>query len=168
MLHPSKVYRAVARVDDLPLWIVRNVWQSVKCVRMTREDIAEELRPVVREAVLESSLRKVAREIGVSHATIDDFVSGKVPSERTLELTRRWAARKGFVSPGDAESLSEAEDMFSSFDALARFVGGIAPPGEEKLVKLDALEGYRRMITARGPLPKWWYRLKEMVERDEL
>ena len=44
----------------------------------------------------------------------------------------------------------------------------MAPPGEERLRKLDALEGLRRMLTARGALPGWWYTLRERVERDEL
>lgn len=66
---------------------------------------------------------------------------------------------------------AEAEDLFGGFDRIARFLGGIGPAGEgePKLRKLDALEGYRRMITASGrALPDYWFRLKGMVERDEL
>jgi hypothetical protein len=71
--------------------------------------------------------------------------------------------------PGEEErDWQEAGDLFSSLDAIARFLGGIAPPGQEKLRKLDALDGYRRMITAREVLPSWWYELKRRVENEEL
>jgi hypothetical protein len=59
----------------------------------------------------------------------------------------------------------EADDPFASHDAIARFLAGIAPPGGEALRKLDALDGLRRMLTARGELPGWWYHLRERVER---
>ena len=58
--------------------------------------------------------------------------------------------------------------MFGSFDAVVRFLGGIAPGGREKLRKLDALEGLRRMLSARGALPSWWYELRDSVENEEL
>jgi transcriptional regulator with XRE-family HTH domain len=60
---------------------------------------------------------------------------------------------------------TSGEDVFASFEATARFLGGIGAPGEERARKLDALEGLRRMLTARGLLPGWWYDLREKVER---
>ena len=58
--------------------------------------------------------------------------------------------------------------MFATLDAVVRFVEGMAPPGQERLRKLDALEGLRRMLTARGALPDWWYELQERVENGRL
>jgi transcriptional regulator with XRE-family HTH domain len=72
------------------------------------------------------------------------------------------------AATGESESGGEAGDVFASFDAVARFVEGIGPAGQEKLRKLDALEGLRRMLTARGTLPDWWYLLKERVENGAL
>ena len=69
---------------------------------------------------------------------------------------------------GNPEEAEEALEMFASLDSIARFVGGIGPAGQEKLRKLDALEGLRRMLTARGALPDWWYELKERVENGRL
>lgn len=74
----------------------------------------------------------------------------------------------GEAPAGEAAPEREAEDLFSSFDAVVRFLGGIAPPGQERLRKLDALEGLRRMLTARGMLPDWWYALRDRVEADEV
>lgn len=104
---------------------------------------------------------------------------GSVPHRYHLERIAEW----GDVSPewilsGDdpsgehagagGEPEPEVEELFSSFDAIARFVGGIGPAGQEKLRKLDALEGLRRMLTAKGLLPDWWYQLRDRVENDEL
>jgi hypothetical protein len=51
---------------------------------------------------------------------------------------------------------------------MVRFLGGIAPAGQERLRKLDALEGLRRMLAARGMLPDWWSALRDRVVADEL
>lgn len=59
-------------------------------------------------------------------------------------------------------------DLFGSLSSVTRFLEGIAPPGQGKDVKLDALEGYRRMITARRPLPHWWPELKRKIEEGEV
>jgi hypothetical protein len=71
------------------------------------------------------------------------------------------------AAAGAAEN-GEPGDVFASLDTVARFVEGIAPPGQERLRKLDALEGLRRMLTARGVLPAWWYVLREKVENGQL
>ena len=55
-----------------------------------------------------------------------------------------------------------------SHGGIARFLEAIAPPGGEPLRKLDALDGLRRMLTARGALPGWWYELRERVENGRL
>jgi transcriptional regulator with XRE-family HTH domain len=67
------------------------------------------------------------------------------------------------VDPGDA-----ALELFGSLDRLVRYVEGVAPPGQATLRKLDALEGLRRLLTARGPLPDWWHLLRERVESGAL
>ena len=79
---------------------------------------------------------------------------GDVPGGKTRKRTRKEAI--------------QADEVFSSFDSVVRFLGGIGAPGDQRLRKLDALEGYRRMITASGALPDWWYHLKSRVERGEL
>ena len=63
---------------------------------------------------------------------------------------------------------SGPEGWFPSFDDVVRFLVGIGPKGQERARKLDALEGLRRMLTARGPLPDYWYLLKERVENGEI
>jgi hypothetical protein len=70
--------------------------------------------------------------------------------------------------PAPEPEVAAAHDVFASLDAVARFVEGMGAPGEERLRKLDALEGLRRMLTARGVLPGWWYELRDRVEGGEL
>lgn len=124
------------------------------------------------------SREALAERLGVHAGSVARWESGgAVPHayrlERIAELagvSGEWLRTGRGAGPEDAGEApeAEAEDLFSSFDATVRFLGGIAPVGQERLRKLDALEGLRRMLTARGMLPSWWYRLRERVEADEL
>lgn len=121
----------------------------------------------------------LAERLGVHTGSIARWeTGGSVPIPYHMERIAEWAEvepawlrhgsrdDEGVVGGDDVER--EAEDIFSSFDAVARFLGGIGPAGEERLRKMDALEGLRRMLTAGGLLPDWWYRLRDRVENGEL
>lgn len=121
----------------------------------------------------------LAARLGVHSGSIARWeTGGSVPLPYHLERVAEWSGvdlawlQGGGAEPRPAESAAapagEAADLFSSFDAMARFVEGIGRPGEERHRKVDALEGLRRMLTARGLLPDWWYTLRERVEADEL
>jgi transcriptional regulator with XRE-family HTH domain len=84
------------------------------------------------------------------------------------EWLRTGADAAGASAEPDSTDAADADDVFASLDAVVRFVEGFGPPGQERLRKLDALEGLRRMLTARGILPDWWYLLKERVENGGL
>lgn len=123
---------------------------------------------------------ELADKLGVHPGSIARWeTGGSVPHRYHLERIAEW----GDVdpdwlamgrSPGAEDETAaarpegEAEELFASFDSIARFLGGIGPAGQERLRKLDALEGLRRMLTARGLLPDWWYELRDRVERDDL
>lgn len=71
--------------------------------------------------------------------------------------------------PPEYGGQEELDLLGADFDQIVRFLHGIpGTPEQAKLRKLDALEGLRRFLTARGPLPDRWYQLKEMVERGEI
>jgi len=120
---------------------------------------------------------ELAARVGVHPGSIARWeTGGSVPHAYTLERIAEacgggseWI-RTGHrpEEPEGAAPEADAGDVFGSLDTVARFVEGIAPPGQEKFRKLDALEGLRRMLTARGRLPDWWYTLKERVEHGEL
>jgi transcriptional regulator with XRE-family HTH domain len=125
---------------------------------------------------------ELAARVGVHAGSIARWeTGGSVPHAYTLERIAEACGgsaeyirtgRGGGVdtretgSPAGGEG--EGGDLFATLDAVVRFVEGMAPAGQERLRKLDALEGLRRMLTARGALPDWWYELKERVENGRL
>lgn len=132
-----------------------------------------ERRGMTREAL--------AERLGVHPGSIARWeTGGSVPHAYTLERMaealggdvgwlRTGRGGDGAASPARAgEARRGGDDVFASLDAVARFVEGIAPAGEERHRKLDALEGLRRMLTARGPLPGWWYELRGRVDDGRL
>jgi transcriptional regulator with XRE-family HTH domain len=115
---------------------------------------------------------ELARWLGVHAGSIARWeTGGAVPHgynvERIAELggtTAEW------LRTGDrlAASPRPREGEAFSDEAIRRFLEAIAPPGGETLRKLDALDGLRRMLTAGGALPGWWYELKGAVESGGL
>jgi transcriptional regulator with XRE-family HTH domain len=148
---------------------------------MTRDDrraIGHRIRVVRERAGLDRE--ELASRVGVHSGSIARWeTGGSVPHAYTMEriaeacgASAEWirTGREEAVEPAAAavSGTAEAGDVFASLDTVARFVEGIAPPGQERLRKLDALEGLRRMLTARGVLPAWWYVLREKVENGQL
>ncbi|HEX2091815.1 MAG TPA: helix-turn-helix transcriptional regulator [Longimicrobiaceae bacterium] len=122
---------------------------------------------------------ELAERLGIHPGSIARWeTGGSVPHRYHLERIAEWGGVESeWILTGHDPAAadepasgpeSEAEELFASLDAVARFLGGIGPAGQEKLRKLDALEGLRRMLTAKGLLPGWWYQLRDRVERDEL
>jgi transcriptional regulator with XRE-family HTH domain len=129
---------------------------------------------------------QLAEMLGVHSGSIARWeTGGAVPHAYTMEriaelceASSEWIRTGRGESPipddepeaaeADAPVEAETADVFASLDAVTRFVEGIGPAGQERLRKLDALEGLRRMLTARGVLPDWWYDLRDRVENAQL
>ncbi|HEX9939128.1 MAG TPA: helix-turn-helix domain-containing protein [Longimicrobium sp.] len=124
---------------------------------------------------------ELARRLGVHVGSIARWeTGGAVPHgytvRRIAELagtTAEWLrtggeARAAPASDAVTPQAEPGDDPFASDAAVAAFLTGIAPPGQETLRKLDALDGLRRMLTARGPLPGWWYAVRQRVEAGTL
>ena len=85
-----------------------------------REQRAERLRPIVREAVEKTSLRHVAAEAGVSHTLISNFLDGSLPQPQSLRKLEEWAERHPeYVGRSAQELLGEG--------------GAVVPPNYEGL-----------------------------------
>lgn len=69
---------------------------------------------------------------------------------------------------GATDAQSPPIELFGSADRVVRYIGSIAPPGQERARKRYALEGIRHVITAWEPLPNWWYQLHEWIESGEI
>lgn len=144
----------------------------------TRRTVGYRLRQVRERLGWERT--ELADRLGVHPGSIARWeTGGSVPHRYHLERIAEWGdvdpewivtgrSPDGDGETGEVPAESGAEEVFGSLDSVARFLGGIGPAGRERLRKLDALEGLRRMLTARGLLPDWWYHLRDRVERDEL
>lgn len=143
-----------------------------------RRDVGHRIR-VLRERI-GWTRERLAEHLGVHAGSVARWeTGGSVPHAFTLAriaeaagATEAWlrTGRGADAAPPSA-SVAEsegAEDVFASLDAVTRFVEGMGAAGEERLRKLDALEGLRRMLTARGRLPDWWYGVRDRVEHGEL
>ncbi|HET7232843.1 MAG TPA: helix-turn-helix transcriptional regulator [Longimicrobium sp.] len=125
---------------------------------------------------------ELARRLGVHAGSVARWESGgAVPHGYTLAriaqvggTTAQWLHTGHDHAPPAPEAVADAApreppaDPFASYEVVTGFLAGIAPPGHETLRKLDALEGLRRMLTARGALPGWWYGVLERVEAGAL
>lgn len=99
-----------------------------------------EARAVLQSAVDRSSLREVAEPIGISHATLHDFLREKSPpSEKTLRLIQGWLERQGPIDTADGWQ----DDMLR----IARQVNGERPmtPAEKRRTQRDILVGMIRL-----------------------
>lgn len=113
---------------------------------------------------------EAAAQAGVSQRQVSSWRGGhrgKLQA-RTRAALLRFLERQSIASPEMSEQ-EQALGVFGSFDEIARQLRGIAPPGQAKARKRDALEGLRRTAADFGwPLPDWWYRLKELVDEDQI
>jgi transcriptional regulator with XRE-family HTH domain len=118
---------------------------------------------------------ELARRLGVHQGSIARWeTGGAVPRGHTVRriaelggTTEAWL-QTGAGDPAAPTPPEGYGDPFASERAVARFLADIAPRGREPMRKLDALEGLRRMLTARAELPGWWYALRADVESARL
>ena len=151
----------------------------VRPYRMIGQRMADLRRAAGRRRGERLTQRELAETLGVHQTTVAAWEIGRQKPEgdnlarlavvlgSTPEALLSDGSEGVLVGAG-AQTEPEAEDLMAFFDQTVRFLGGIAPSGQEKARKLDALEGLRRMLTARGILPDWWYALRDRVEHDEL
>jgi hypothetical protein len=106
-----------------------------------------QLRAAVTAAVEESSLRGVAREVGLSPTGLSKFLAGSRPYQRTRRKLERWAAgrgaQRGGLAGGDASHLLRV--------LLQDLPPGAVPAAQDRLV--SALESV--YSASRGGMPPW-------------
>jgi hypothetical protein len=133
--------------------------------RSDRELFEEFLRVVSRRQL---GHREAAAAIGTSPSNLTRLRNEDW--QRLQPRTRRGIANfiEGESGDGSPTVPEDVLQVFGDIERITRFIEGIAPPGQKEGVKLEALEGYRRMITARQPLPDWWPELYSRVKNGEL
>jgi len=121
------------------------------------------------------SQKELANLIGVAEGTVTAWETGRQrpQGENLMRLARALEVRPEEII-GDASSRSEPEplhlagDPFASGQQWEAYLRRIAPAGEMQSIKIDVLEGLRRVITATARLPQWWFDLYERVKRGEI
>lgn len=102
---------------------------------------------------------------GVSQSDVSRWRRGEW---KRLSDKKRHALTS-YLQNGGGGDTDVAEEGFADVLQVTRYLGGVAPPGQEKNIKLDILEGIKRTILIReSKLPEWWYTLRGKVEDDAL
>jgi transcriptional regulator with XRE-family HTH domain len=116
---------------------------------MSDEKSRAEARSTLQSAVDRSSLREVASEIGISHATLHDFLRERTPpTDRTLRLIQGWIdGAEGFDTTG-GETLDEWTETALR---TARFTNGEGhDDAEKRRIQRDILVGCIRLGLLEG------------------
>lgn len=107
----------------------------------------ERFRQAVRLAIAGSTLRAVAREIGMSPSGLQNFLDGAAPYGKTKEKLRFWYFRRAGFSNYAVEDAAYI---------LRRLVSSLPAPDHGVVAVLDAVESsYQRA----GMYPPEWVRL---------
>jgi len=106
------------------------------------------LRQVTAQRVAATSLRKVAREIGMSATGLSKFLDGNAPYLPTLNRLRNWYLRHAASPEG---GLSE-EDAYAAVALLVHDLAPDARQGAIEAVLSCMREGYQR---SGQPVPGW-------------
>ena len=118
-----------------------------------RSTTIRHMRETAAARVENTSLRSVAREVGMSPSGLKKFLDGAAPYTPTLRRLRQWYLQYGAVRLGQVE----AADASS---ALAVLLHDLSPDARRGLAR-SILEQLARAYEASGkPVPAW---LPEML-----
>lgn len=70
--------------------------------------------------------------------------------------------------PEDVGRGSEEDELFEDFDRVVRYMKRMGPPGSEEKRKRAALQALHTLLAATGPIPSWWYDLRDRLDAAEL
>ena len=108
----------------------------------------------VRREVERKSVRAVSKDLGVSHGTISNIVSGKTRRlyGTTLSKLRSWYLRQW---AGGGDGLTPDAAAYLMEEMLAAI-----PPGERKAAALELVQGLGRIYAMHGVPPPVWLRFR--------
>jgi hypothetical protein len=117
-----------------------------------------QLRAAVAAAVEESSLRGVARDVGLSPTGLGKFLSGSRPYASTRRKLERWAASHGAARKG---GLAQGQAVHLLRVLLQDLPPGAVPAAEDRMVA--ALEAV--YSASRAGTPQWLRALRGALPR---
>ncbi|HEX8905579.1 MAG TPA: hypothetical protein VF771_12085 [Longimicrobiaceae bacterium] len=111
----------------------------------------ERLRETVANRVQATSLRSVARQVGMSPTGLEKFLAGGTPYARSRQKLQEWAEGEGSRPRSDMT----VEGVEVAIGALVRDL-----PAEHRVEAIRRLVRSLRVVYgAQGPLPEWLERL---------
>lgn len=117
------------------------------------ERVIPQIRTAVEQRVERTSLRSVAREIGMSPSGLKKFLDGNAPYTKTVHRLRNWYVQHA----ADQDEIGD-DDAHAALRVLVHDL----PPGmqaETVEAMLHCMEqGYTR---SRRPLPQWMAEIRE-------
>lgn len=114
----------------------------------------EAVRKYANERANRSSVRELARRIGIGHTSLDKFLHGADPYVRNRTRLCEWYVRETEGREGQAGS-SEADapgEPEAALDALLRELRGEPRSEARRRITHALAQGYRRMGL---PEPEW-------------
>ena len=123
-----------------------------------RDATVQHLRGMAASRVQQTSLRGVAREIGMSPTGLKKFLLGTAPYSPTLRRLRKWYLHHAALPTGEVEY----EDASAAIAVLTHDL-----PGEPRREAADCvLDCLGRGYDATGrPRPRWVAELRQELER---
>jgi hypothetical protein len=120
-------------------------------------DISE-VRRYASARANESSVREVARRIGMRHTSLEKFLNGSEPFAKNRSLLCAWYLREHRIHPvrhpSDDEANAPAENPEMHLDALVSELRGEARTEARLRITSALTAAYRRMGLAD---PEWLY-----------
>lgn len=114
------------------------------------------LRETIAERVESTSVRQIAREIGMSPTGLKKFLEGTAPYSPTLRRLRSWYVHYAAVAGGEVVE-------YDASTALAVLVHDLSPGARQETVE-EMLEALARGYDgSKKPRPDW---LSRQVEQD--
>ncbi|HEU0299673.1 MAG TPA: hypothetical protein VFR37_09470, partial [Longimicrobium sp.] len=105
------------------------------------------IRDFARRRVEETSLRKVARQVGMSPSGLAKFIAGSAPYRRTIGRLESWyVVEREAAEPGP----TDAEVLATAVRVLARMV----PPTSRNGLVDEILDSVRRRLPVGRTLPE--------------
>lgn len=74
----------------------------------SQEKLVEECRDLLKKEVEKRSLRKVAREVGLSPTGLAKFLLGSTPYSPTIRKLERWREKRQPIYPGRIIGVGDA------------------------------------------------------------
>lgn len=119
----------------------------------------DQLREAVAEGVAESSLRQVARAVGMSPTGLQKFLHGATPYTATRRKLEHWYVREPQRYGGELGAGSALAAM--------RVLVAAVPAGQRRRVTVDVVRLLEGAYRAAGkPVPAWLRDVSAEVRRE--